>query len=232
MYCGVSNVAGGWLPFDFLVLLNRSPSGDPSAWARLLDTLTQQMAAGRTDWGLYTFPKLGPACAAATVPPDVDLPVFPDNQQAVAAAIEAIVSGGEGMPTAAAIDVGAAHLRTLRADEPKFLLLVTDRPPTCARESATSSGPRNPAQAQADAVAAITRAAAGKIATIVLAPSTTAAGNAAALDALAEAGGYPRSMGTHRFHDETTLAELFVPPGSRAACSRCATCRRRGRYPR
>lgn len=210
--CPMSRIEGGWLPLDFLVLLDRSPSGDRSAWASLLDALTYQIATvGRTDWGLYAFPKLGPACGAATVPPNVDLRVFPDNQRAVADAIKAMISGGAGMPTAAAIDVGVAHLRTLSAAEPKFLLLVTDRPPTCAGTGEQLSS-ADPAQAEADAVAAIARAAAEKIGTIVLAPSTAAGETAAALDALAEAGGYPRAVGAHKFHDETTFAELFVPP--------------------
>jgi hypothetical protein len=121
------------------------------------------------------------------------------------------------MPAAAAIEVGAAHLRTLRADEPKFLLLVTDRPPTCGG-TGDQVAPADPAQAQAAALAAIARAAAAKIATIVVAPSTTPPDTAAALDALAEVGGYPRAGGDHKFQDETTLPELFMPAWSSSTC--------------
>lgn len=210
--CPMSRFEGGWLPLDFLVMLDRSPSGDRAAWTTLLTALTEQIAAvARTDWGLYTFPTFGPACGVGTVPPNVDLPVVPDNQANVAAVINSMISGGAGMPTAAAIEVGAAHLRTLPAAEPKFLLLVTDRPPTCTGTGDQLSS-ADPALAEADAVAAIARAAAEKIGTIVLAPSTSAGETAAALDALAEAGGTPRSVGAHKFHDETTFAELFVPP--------------------
>jgi hypothetical protein len=208
-----STIAGGWVPMDFLVVLDRAPAGDRMAWIQLLDVVIAQMLTARTDWGLYSFPKFGPACSVGTVPPNVDLPVLPDNHQNVAAAVANRLWAGEGMPAAAAIEVGAAHLRTLAPDEPKFLLLVTDRPPTCGG-TGDQVAPADPAQAQADTIAAIGRAAAAKIGTIVVAPSTTASSTAAVLDALAEAGGYPRAVGTHKFQDETTLHELFTPPGS------------------
>ena len=157
-------------------MLDRSPSGDRAAWTGLLTALTDQITTvGRTDWGLYAFPKLGPACGVGTVPPNVDLPVVPDNQPNVAAVVKSMISGGAGMPTAAAIESASAHLRTLSAAEPKFLLLVTDRPPTCAGTGEQLSS-ADPVQAEADAVAAIARAAAEKIGTIVLAPSTSAGG--------------------------------------------------------
>jgi hypothetical protein len=209
--CPVFTVAGRWLPMDFLVLLDRSPSGDRAAWTRLLDTLIAQMPTAGTDWGLYAFPKFAPACSIGTVPSNVDLAVLPDNHQNVAAGVDYKLWGGEGMPAAAAIEVGAAHLGTLPPDEPKFLLLVTDRTPTCGG-TGNQVAPADPAQAESDTLAAIARAGAAKIATIVLAPSTTASSNVAVLDALAVAGGYPRVVGTHKFHDETTLPELFTPP--------------------
>jgi hypothetical protein len=206
----VFTIAGGWLPTDFLVLLDRSPAGDRAAWDTLLDTLIAQMGTTGTDWGLYSFPKLAPTCSVGTVPGHVDLAVLPDNHQNVAAGVDYSLQGGEGMPAAAAIEVGAAHLRTLSPDEPKFLLLVTDRAPTCGGTGGEVA-PADPAQAESDALAAIARAAAAKIGTIVLAPSATASSSATALDELAVAGGTPRATGPHKFHDETTLPELFTP---------------------
>ena len=50
--------------------------------------------------------------------------------------------------------------------------------------------------------------------TLVVAPSTTtAAGDVSSLNALAQAGGYPRP-GDIKFFTETTLPELFPPPST------------------
>lgn len=211
--CGMSTVTGGWVPMDFLVLRDRSPAGDQSKWEALLRVLTVQMGANeRVNWGLYGFPKFAPLCSAGTVPPHVDIPVAPGRGNAldVAAGVAHTLTGGQGMPAAAAIEIGAAHLSGLAVEEPKFLLLVTDRAPSCAGTGDSLSA-AEPAQARADAVAAITRAAAQGISTIVLAPSTTPADSVDALNALAEAGGHARSQGRLKFQDETTFTELFTP---------------------
>ena len=129
---------------------------------------------------------------------------------------------GSGTPTAAAIDDGAAYLRTLADRTPKFLMLVTDGAPTCAGTIGALS--EDAAQAQADAVAAIAAALGRGVPDHRRRPRrTTAASDVDALNALAEAGGLPRTVpASIKFFTESTLPELFVPVESTAAASsRC-----------
>jgi hypothetical protein len=87
---------------------------------------------------------------------------------------------------------------------------MTDHAPSCAGTIGALSA--DAAQAQADALAAVSAAAAANIPTIVFAPSTTAASDVPALNALAAAGGeYARTGNPLLFQDETSLRELIKP---------------------
>jgi hypothetical protein len=211
IHCGSSTVRGGYRPFNTVMLLDQSVSGDPARWSGLLGVLADQIRdhAPRYDWALYTFPETGPACGQETATSTIDIPVTPFNGSLVAAIIRATTPTTGGSPTAAAIETGLAYLRTLASDEPKFLMLVTDAAPSCA-------GPvgrlvPDGTSAQTDALAAIAAARAEGVDTIVVAPSTPAAGDAAALNALAEAGNQARSQGDLKFFTEATLPELLLP---------------------
>jgi len=216
--CGMSTITGGYLPIDIVVLLDQSVSGDRSKWTELLGLLTSQMvgSGNRFDWGLYAFPEAGPACGAGTVTADVDVPVTPFNAEAVAVAIGATNTTGEGSPTAVAIAAGAAHLRTLPIDHPKALMLVTDGAPSCAGTIGALAA--DAARAQTEALAAIADALAAEVLTIVVGPSTTAASDVGALNALAEAGGVPYGQGDIKFLTEKNLFELFIPVGDGRSC--------------
>ena len=213
--CGVATIAANHLPAEILLVLDRSIAGDQAGWRSLIAAVVNQINANgaRFDWGLYMFPKDGPACGASTVTAGADL-VFGSNDSfhlishVVAAGVD-----GNGTPTAAAIGAGAAYLHTVMDQSPKVMMLVTDGAPTCA---GTIGAPLSDdaARAQADAVAAIAKAAAEGFPTIVVAPSTTTAvGDVVALNVLAQAGGYAR-QGDDKFFTESTLAELFVPTGA------------------
>src|SRR6185295_16575619 len=132
----------------------------------------------------------------------IDLPPMPDAATHVIAHLVTAVTGSGGTPTAAAIDVAAAAMRSRTTVNPKFLMLVTDGAPTCAGRTAPLSA--DATRAQADAVAAIAAAQAAGLPTFVVAPST--ATDVAALNALAVAGGYARP-GDVRFQTETTILE-------------------------
>ena len=216
--CGMSTITGGYLPIDIVVLVDQSVSGDRSKWMELQSLLTSQMvgSGNRFDWGLYAFPEAGPACGAGTVTADVDVPVTPFNAEAVAAAIGATNQTGQGSPTAVAIAAGAAHLRTLPDDHPKFLMLVTDGAPSCAGSIGALAA--DAARAQAEALAAIADALAREMPTIVVGPSTTAASEVGALNALAEAGGFAYGQGDIKFLTEKNLFELFIPAGDGRSC--------------
>ena len=218
--CGVSTIAGSRVPTEILLVLDRSIAGDQTAWRNLISTVVNQINANgaRFDWGLYVFPKDGPACGAATVTAGADLAFGSNNTFHLIAHLAEAGVAGNGTPTAAAIGAGAAYLRTVVDQSPKFLMLVTDGAPTCAGAIGAPLSD-DAALAQADAVAAIAAAQSEGFPTIVVAPSTTtAAGDVAALNALAQASGYAR-QGDIKFFTESTLPELFVLTTSGASCT-------------
>jgi len=205
--CGVMSLGGGYVAPQILVLLDRSVSQDREGWAKVVRTLGDVITTNsHIDWGLYTFPSPGAACSPATLPPGVTLPVTLGDPMKVAAGVLSATTGGDGMPTAAAISAGTGYLRNFSPEPSKFLLLATNRAPTCAGTAAPLSADFT--QAPVDAVAAVRAAAAAGIGTIVVAPSTTAAGDADALSDLAIAGGYGTGRDP-RFYTETTLPGLF-----------------------
>jgi hypothetical protein len=192
---------------EILILLDQSVTGNGSDWSALLRALTSVMVDNgiRIDWGLYTFPEGVSACGAGTLTDVIDMPVTPMDYASVAGGVGASQANRRGAPTAAAIAIGAAYLRTIASDAPKFMLLVTDHPPSCA--GTIDALTADDSQAQTDAVAAIGAAAADGFPTIVLAPST--APYVAQLNALAQAGQRPRGPGV-MFYTQSTIADLFT----------------------
>jgi hypothetical protein len=205
--CGMTAIAGGYVAPQILVLLDQAVS-DPTGWVKVLRSLSLVVTGHDTgvDWGLYAFPRPGSACAVGTLSSAIDIPISEMNAGAVATAIRATGTDGNGSAIAAAIALGADYLGTLGGAQPKFMLLVTDHAPTCAGPVDALS--TDPTQAQADAVAALRTAAAAGIKTMVMAPSTTA--DIGLLDALAEAGELPRSTGLIEFNTELTLDDQFA----------------------
>jgi hypothetical protein len=214
--CGRTILTGSHIPNDFLVVQDRSVSTDPASWNAFLSQVGTTMLAADDDpqyWGLYAFPKDGPACTPATISGAIDVAPAPLNGRHVVAHMVAAGTGASGTPAATAIDLAAGYLLSLVDGSAKFLLLVTDGAPTCAGRMGTAS--LDPEQAQADAVAAIAAARDLGVETFVLVPSTvTAASDIVALNALAEAGGRPRQPDPRgiRFVTEKTFPELFGAP--------------------
>jgi hypothetical protein len=217
--CGSTTLAAGSVPPQILVLLDQSVSHDRTKWSEVVDALASLVYTNtiRVDWGLYTFPEPGAgACAAHSLATVIDIPLTPMDYMSAAHGIGFARTDGVGSPTAAAIGIGAAYLSTLPPDNPGYLMLVTDNAPSCA--GTIDALVADSAQAQTDAVAAITAAAAQGFPTFVLAPSTTTGADATALDALATAGGYPQyAPGGPAFQTELTLKDQFTTPD--AACT-------------
>ena len=97
------------------------------------------------DWGLYAFPterrSLQHRRSSATA---IDVMPTPDDATHVVAHLAAASTFTGGTPTAAAIDVAAAYMFSRTTVNPKFLMLVTDGAPTCARQDGLAdlrSGP-------------------------------------------------------------------------------------------
>jgi hypothetical protein len=205
--CGMTGLVKAYLAPEILVVLDRSISVDPTQWTNFLSRFAGTITANSStiDWGLYSFPTNGPACSTGALTAGIDSPPAPDNGTHVIAHIVAAGTGASGTPAAAAIDFAAAYMMSSSTVNPKFLLLVTDGAPDC------SGSALDPAQAEADAVTAITGAKRVGVPTLVLAPSTTtAASDVAALNALAEAGGYPQP-GDIKFFTEATIAGAVRP---------------------
>jgi len=206
--CGAMSSGSTYVPPTILVVLDEATSGDTTKWTGLISALSNlviQNAVG-VNWGLYTFPQAGPACGTGTFTPAIDIAPSPTTGETVAVAIRAGAAGRTGSPTAAAITAVAAYLAALPTDNPKYMMLVTDHAPTCAgtRDPLTlDAGP-----AQADAIAAITAAAAASIPTMVVAPSTTS--DLGALNAMALAGGRPYTIGPAAFYTEATLGDQLM----------------------
>ena len=218
----MSTIAANHLPTEILLVLDRSIAGDQTGWRNLISAVVNQIGANgaRYDWGLYMFPKDGPACGAATVTAGADLGFGSDDSFHLIAHVVAAGVAGNGTPTAAAIGAGAAYLHTVVDQSPKFMMLVTDGAPTCA---GTIGAPLSDdaAMAQADAVAAIAAAAAEGFPTVVVAPSTTtAAGDVAALNALALAGGYARQGDDQVLHGVDAGGAVRRRPAPRAVLFR------------
>jgi len=220
--CGMSSIMGRYLAPELLVVLDRSIAVDPTPWNDFLSGLAATITSNafQIDWGLYAFPTDGPACGAGTISTAIDVAPTPGDGLIEIAHIVAAGRGASGTPAAAAIDVAAAYMlsRTTATANAKYLVLVTDGAPTCAGRTGASLSV-DPAQAQADAVAAISAASAMGIPTIVVAPSTTtSAGDIDALNALAVAGRYPRPSAGPQFMTESTFGELFARADFSGSC--------------
>jgi len=145
------------LPIDLLLLVDRSV--DRATWDQMtsaLANLTRSLDEGyRYRWGLKLFPEDGPACGAGTVTSKIDVPFADGDSSRVNAALAAATPTGNGTPTAAALTVARAYLGSVAEQYPRYMMLVTDGAPTCA--GAAGALTSDAVQAQADAVAAITR---------------------------------------------------------------------------
>ena len=208
--CGKIGFGKSTLPPEVLVVLDRSANANTTFVSAIASIIGRNAGV---DWGLYTFPASGSTCGDDTVSTTIDLPPLSGATTHVIAHLITAGTGSGGTPTAAAIDVAAAAMLSRATANPKFLMLVTDGVPTCAGRAAPLSA--DPTRAQADAVAAIAAALAAGLPTFVVAPSTAA--DVAALNALADAGGYARPSDI-RFDTESTISDRFSTGDTSGSC--------------
>jgi hypothetical protein len=212
--CGMATVAGGYVAPEILVVYDRSISGDPVQWRAFLNAVIGTLSANdiRLDLGLYSFPKDGPACDMATVTDEIDVPILRNNATHVIPHIALAGTAGNGTPTAAAIGVGAAYLRTLVDASPKLMMLLTDGAPTCAGRLGSPLS-ADPNYNLIDAIYAIRDANTEGFPTLVVAPSTTTDINQVyALNTMASVGGYEHSQSKRMYTTELDLPDLFMAP--------------------
>ena len=150
---------------------------------------------------------------------DVDVPVTPFNAEAVAAAIGATNLTGERLADGRRDRRrGRRTCARLPIDDPKFLMLVTDGAPSCA---GTIGGrwrrtPRGPRPRRSPPSRTRSRRASRR-SWWARRPRRRRA-TSRALNALAEAGGYPYGQGDIKFLTEKNLFELFIPAGDGRSC--------------
>ena len=234
--CGDINQGATRLPPDILIVQDKSGSmgdsadgsctsncGTKAKWSQVTAALNQ--VVGMTDqtvnWGLKFFSDNG-HCGANGAP---IVPVANGNAAAVASAIGMTKPGGN-TPTRDAVSTGAAYLMGLTDTNKKYLLLATDGLPNCpagcslTNPSSACTNTPNTAENQAatDAVAA---AAAAGIPTFVIGVGMTGAD--ATLNAMAVAGGMPRSGGSTQFYSVTDTASLVN--ALNAILGRVASCK-------
>jgi hypothetical protein len=208
--CGTISTVGSYLAPEILVVQDRSIS-NVTRWNDFLSAMAPIISnnGSLVDWGLYAFPQNGPPCGAGSVSTAIDVPIVPANATHVIAHMAAAGTGASGTPTAAAIQTAAAYMLSIKDQNPKFLMLLTDGAPTCA--GTIDALVADPDRAQSDAIAAIDAAYAAGIPTLVVAPSTTTDANATdALNALADAGRYPRPLPGPKYHTELTVGQLLT----------------------
>lgn len=89
------------------------------------DTVTN---ATDVNWGLKFFPT--PNAAQCSVSSAMEVPIGPNNAEAVKTQVES-VSKALSTPTAAALAAATNYLKTVTDNRPKFILLATDGEPNC-----------------------------------------------------------------------------------------------------
>ena len=205
--CGNSKHTLGKTPAEFLIVLDRSGSmaalttPPRTRWDDARDAVYDAVLASQNfAWGVKLFP-MGPG--SCTIGPSVEVPVAFSSGPALQAAIDpAGPPGGplgNGTPTESALRAGTAYLKTVTSMLPKYLLLVTDGAPTCLGDNPS-------ARDEANAIAAITDAAAAGFRTFVIGIATATA-DIDTLNKMADAGGTARAGATH-YYPASNRADL------------------------
>jgi hypothetical protein len=162
-------------------------------------------------WGLKLYPELDEtaSCAPESIVPLIHVPIASDNATAVVAKMDAATPKGDGTPTGDAIKFATAHLDELAksTDNPKFILLATDGDPNCPSSDALGY-----------TVDAITAALDKGYPTFVIGVDTTKSSSINRLNAMAKAGGRPRTVSDPEeepsFYLASTQSELEAALGA------------------
>lgn len=198
--CGVQIQSLERLPGDVLLVLDTSSSmieekiraTGNTRWAEITAALDQVLPATNQDinWGLMQFPGEGGRCTAGAV----DVGVAPGNVQAILAHYHANPPPERVnyTPTRISVTAAADWLAASPSSNPKYIVLATDGEPNCKGDT---DGTVNDPKA-ADAIAT----AAGRGIPVFIIGIATAGTAIRALDAMAEAGGRPRSTTSPKYY--------------------------------
>jgi len=196
------------LPPDILIVLDASGSmnndimdaqcnngcGATSKWALLTPAISQVVAAtdDTVNWGLKFFADTDNTCGVGN---NVAVQIGANRGAMVTSAImgrtaaNGGVTNGSRTPTRLAENAGAAYMRGLTDQNPRFILLATDGLPNCQPGNSDSA-----ADDSAGAVMAVMDAAAMGIPTFVVGMASAGIGTASTtLSNMSNAGGYPRA---------------------------------------
>jgi hypothetical protein len=198
--CGRQTFNVARKPADILLVLDRSgsmkddvngASKAPSKWDLVVPALQQVISAtdASVAWGLKLFPRGDDAgeCSADSYPSDIAVEIKPSNASAVNQAMSSATPKGDGTPTSDAVDEAVKYLKTIRDNNPKYILLATDGEPSCAGTTKSSS------KARTAAIAGVKAAADADFHTFVVGIATTKSSASDTLTELASAGLEPPS---------------------------------------
>jgi hypothetical protein len=198
------------LPPELLLVLDRSKTmGDAvtgstsTRFAEVrssLDAVVNQTQS-RVFWGLKMFPTV----SGCNISDDMEVPVALENHAAMSGAMNGTSpnTGTSGTPMQLALRKATAHLLSRANKNPKYLVLGTDGLPNCRNGSSGSDDTEGTTMAIADAAKMNVR-------TFVIGIATHAQADRArtAMNAMADAGGEPRTAGGARFYEVANRQEL------------------------
>jgi hypothetical protein len=169
----------------------REPTPTGNKWSDLTSSINSVLSRrGDVTWGLDLFPA---SDTRACVPGSIGITPAMTSSGAIAGAIAATSPTGSGTPTRDTVQLAGRQILGAGRPTRKYLLLATDGEPNCSPDAADPSAP------DVDGTAtAIRGLAAEGMTTFVLGVAVQSA-SAAALTAMAQAGGHARQGMTAYF---------------------------------
>src|SRR5436190_17654213 len=238
MNCAMVQQALAKLPPDILIIQDASGSmnndisdtscgnngcGATSKWAQMIPAINMVVSQTQTtvNWGLKFFADTDATCGVGN---GVAVQIGANNAAAIQTALAGRTSANGGVtngsrtPTRLAENAGAAYMRGLTDQNPRFILLATDGLPNCAPGVSDTA-----ADDSAGAVMSVADAASMGVPTFVVGVATGGMGTAdTTLSNMANAGGYPRA-GSPRYYNGSSTAEfvsvLQTLVGMAASCT-------------
>lgn len=210
--CGIQDFTREVRPTEVLLVIDRSGSMENEMedgtrrWDAVVPTVVGAVEATASSilWGVKSYPELDEteSCSPESIVPTIHVPLAEGSTALVVAEVETTTPLGDGTPTGDAIGFALDHLeeRALVSDSPKYILLATDGEPTCPEDDDDV----DPVDFTVSQIAAALEAG---FPTFVLGVDTSDDDTVEDLNAMAIAGGKPRT-GAESFYLASTEAEI------------------------